>query len=373
MTIALLFDGPLSRSLAAATLLTLAACGNSHDAPRTWVFNGESNRLNVYEPATGQSQRVIDNRNNDPAGWDINAQICFAPDGSRRFIAGEDTGQPNPPQGWGFFQLDGDAIGELSARRLGKLTPTYQGSLDNAENYGCGFLSDGRLVTTDVGNQAGGESNGQLIIWFPPFDRMDVSYCKLDLGIGTAGSIWVDDDDRLLVTSARGSAGVWSYEPPFPTGPDAAGGCGLRDSTGAPLTDTLQRSLFIPADAQTPTPNAVVADGAGGYLVSSVLNGVIARYDGEGVFVERILEPPAGETLGATPFSTGTPLGIGRDSTGNFYYADIGLVLDQSGIGPGRNTGSVRMLPFTDGEFGAPVTLGAGLAFPDGIGVLELR
>lgn len=109
------------------------------------VFNGEGNNLNAYtaEPPFTK-QNVIRNHNDDPNGLDINAQLCFFPDGSKRFVAGEDTGQPNPPQGWGIFQLKGDMVGKLSAKKVGKLTPTYQTSNDNAENYGCGFLSDGR-------------------------------------------------------------------------------------------------------------------------------------------------------------------------------------------------------------------------------------
>ena len=45
------------------------------------------------------SERVISTVADDPDGLDINAQICFFPDGSGRFIAGEDTGQPTPPAG----------------------------------------------------------------------------------------------------------------------------------------------------------------------------------------------------------------------------------------------------------------------------------
>src|SRR5262245_873459 len=213
----------------------MVACGgDSSKRQELLVFSGEANRLNAYAPdRDDEKQTVIQNRNQDPNGWDINAQICFDPDGSRRFIAGEDTGQPNPPQGWGFFQLEGNAVGELSATRIGKLTPTYQGSLDNAENYGCGFLSDGRLVTTDVGNQANGSGDGQLIIWFPPFDSFDVRYCKLDITIGTAGQIYVAPDDTLYVASARVTPGIYAYKPPFPTSNDAAGGCGRVDGTGA--------------------------------------------------------------------------------------------------------------------------------------------
>jgi len=351
----------------------VAACGgDSSKHQELLVFSGEANRLNAYAPdRDDEKQTVIQNRNQDPNGWDINAQICFDPNGSHRFIAGEDTGQPNPPQGWGFFQLNGNVIGALSATRIGKLTPTYQGSLDNAENYGCGFLSDGRLVTSDVGNQATGPGDGQLIIWFPPFDRFDVPYCKLDIAVGTAGQIYIDRQDRIYLASARDNAGIYLYPGPFPTSNTAAGGCGRRDSTGAPLADDLNKELFIPASADVPTPNAVIPSPAGGYYVSSVLNGVIAEFDRNGSFLRKVLEPPSGEMLGPNPFSTGSPLGLGITRDGTIYYADIGLVLRNGNIGPGDGTGTVRRIRFEGSAPQAPETLDTGLDFPDGIGILE--
>lgn len=353
-------------------LLVVAACSDGPGAGGdVIVFNGEANRLNAYAPAEDdRKQTVIERRSLDPQGFDINAQICFDPDGSRRFIAGEDTGQPNPPQGWGFFQLMGDSVGDLAATRIGKLTPTYQGSLDNAENYGCGFLSDGRLVTSDVGNQASGDGDGQLIIWFPPFDSFDVAYCKLDIAIGTAGGIYVDEQDRVYLASARVSPGIYLYEPPFPTANDAAGGCGRVDSTGAPLADRIQKSLFIPNDANIPTPNAIIASLDDTFYISSVINGVIAEYDRGGSFVRRILEPPAGETLGPEPYSTGSPFGLGIDGAGTVYYADIGIVVRDGRVGPGPSTGTVRKIHFVDGVPQPPITMDSGLNFPDGIGVL---
>ena len=337
------------------------------------VFNGEGNNLNAIStvpPFTKQT--VVHNHNDDPNGLDINAQICFFPDKPRRFIAGEDTNQPNPPQGWGIFDLGGDKVGAFEATEVGKLTPTYQPSASNAENYGCGFLRDGRVLTTDIGNQATGDGDGQLIVWFPPFDSRQVRYCKLDVGIATAGQIYVDDQDRIYVASARPgspSAGVLRYTGPFPTSGDAAGGCGKKDATGAPMADSVSRAPFVAAAAPILTPNAMVPTGHGGFYVSSVFNGVIAEVDGDGKFVRTVLTLPAGETLGTQTYSTGTPLGLGVDADGTLYYADIGIVISPE-VGPGPK-GSVRRIRFVDGAPQPPEVLADGLAYPDGIGIYQ--
>lgn len=337
------------------------------------VFNGQGNNLDAYEPIPPfTTQRVITTIADDPDGLDINAQICFFPDGSRRFIAGEDTGQEEGDlQGWGIFQLDGDKVGDFSATQVAKLVPTYQGSSDNAENYGCGFLSDGRIVTTDIGNQAQGEGDGQLIMWFPPYDSEQVAYCKIDVAIATAQSIWVDDQDRVYVASSRPpTSGVWRYSGPWPTGPTAAEGCGQTDATGAPMADTVRKEMFIASGENgLISPAGLAPTGNGGVYVSSVFTGVINEYDANGAFVRTVLQPPAGEQLGAQPFSTGTPLGIGVGPDGTLFYADIGLVIDGSDIGPGRGTGTVRRITFLDGQPQAPETMATGLAFPDGIGI----
>jgi hypothetical protein len=342
--------------------------------PATIVLNGEGNNLNAIatEEENGEFrlQRVITNAEDDPEGLDINAQICFFPDGSDRFVAGEDTRQPDPPPGWGIFQLEGETVGGLEATQIGKLTPTYQPVEGDPENYGCGFLEDGRIVTSDIGNQAGGAGNGQLIVWFPPFDSRDVRHCKLDVGITTAGQIHVDEEDRVYVASARGdTAGVLRYPGPFPTSDDAAGGCGGTDATGAPMATGVEREQFITAGGAAATPNGIVPSPDGGFYVSSVINGVIAQFDDRGALLRTVLEPPEGEQLGERTFTTGTPLGLGIDEEGTLYYADIGIVIDEQGIGPGPE-GSVRRIRFTGaGDPREPEVMADGLAFPDGIGV----
>jgi hypothetical protein len=346
------------------------------------VFNAEGNNLNAYDtddPAG--TQRVITSAAEDPEGLDINAQICFFPDGSGRFIAGEDTGQPDPPAGWGIFQLRGTGIGDLEAEQIGKLTPTYQEGAQ-PENYGCGILSDGRVVTSDIGNQSAGDGNGQLIIWFPPFTKGfevqrdgtngSVPYCKVDIGIATAGGVAVDADDDVYVASARPpTAGVWKYSGPFPTSATPDGGCDTTDGTGAPLTTSVQKELFIAVGEHgLVSPNAIVAaPGSTSWYVSSVFTGVINEYDTAGTYVRTVLEPPEGEGPGPEPISTGSPLGLGVAPDGTLYFADIGLVISDEGVGPGDRTGSVRRIRFVDGAPQPPETLADGLAFPDGIGV----
>ncbi len=334
------------------------------------LFSGEGNNLNAYATESPfVKQNVIRNAGDDPEGLDINAQICFFPDGSRRFIAGEDTGQPDPPAGWGIFELRGRRVGKLSARQVGKLTPTYQ--TDGPENYGCGFLGDGRVVTTDVGDQVEGEGNGQLIVWFPPFDEFTVRYCKIDVGIATAGQIHVDDHDRVHVMSGRGpDAGVLRYSGPFPTSDDASGGCGRRDATGAPLADAVQRDQFIGSDQLGFGAVGIVASPAGGFYVSSIAVGAILEFDAAGRLLRRVLDPPAGQGLGS--FTYGTPFGLAVDAAGTLYYADLDLVVGPDGIGPGPD-GKVWRIRFVDGEPQLPELLDRGLAFPDGLGILDHR
>jgi hypothetical protein len=351
------------------------------------VFSGENNRLHAYDPSAGfPRQTVIPSSHDDPVnGLDINAQICFTRDaeGNRYFIAGEDTNQnTGVTQGWGYFRLEGERVGEFSATEIGKLVPTYQPQTDNPENYGCGFSSDGRLFLGDVGDQASGDLNGQLIVWFPPFDRTDAPYCKIDYQIGTAQQITIEEIPgegdpaaakptiNVYIGSARGNAqspaGIYRYRGAFPTGNDPASGCGRTDPTGAPLVDegAVTKELFIPADQHVPTPVAMVFAPGGGYYVSSVLNGVIAQYDADRHFVRNLLSPPAGSML---PYPTGTPLGLGIASDGTIYYADIGLT---ASLGPGNMTGTVRRLRIVDGEPQPPETMDTGLDFPDGIGIL---
>ena len=360
----------------AGALSTLLGCGAdvrnvpTAGSPSLTVFNAAGEDLTAYDPNDGFRKQVLVSGGEDEhaGGLSLNGQICFDPAGTGLLVVGDDAGQPQVTPGWAVLQLHGTHVGDFSVTRAGRLVPTYQHAPDN---FGCGFLSGGRALTTDIGDSRSGAGNGQLIVWFPPLNASSPHYCKLDIAIGTAGGIYVDRDEHIYVASARVDPGVYRYTGPFPTADTAAGGCGGHDGTGAPMVEHLTRERFITADAHARTPSAIVASGHGTFYVSSVLNGVIAEYDASGKLVLRILQPPAGEMLGPTPFSTGSPFGIGIDASGTVYYADLGLIAVGLDIGPGDHTGTVRRIRFANGEPLAPETMEANLAFPDGIGVVE--
>jgi hypothetical protein len=367
-----------------ALLVLAAGCGDDSNpvmpsptatptvvpTPSIVFFVTEGEDLNAYDVNDGfRKQAVVFGGEDEHAGGlSLNGEVCFAPDGSRVFAAGDDAGQPDISPGWSVFQLHGNRVGEFTYTHIAKLSPTYQAEPDN---YGCAFLHDGRLLTTDIGNNRSGPGNGQLTVWFPPFDAPTPRYCKIDITIGTAGGIYVDAADTTYVASARENPGVYRYRPPFPTSDDAAGGCGQRDGTGAPLADAVTKDIFMAADSIARTPADIVASGHGTFYVSSIFNGVIAEYDGQGKFIRRILSPPHGETLGPQPYSTGSPFGLIVDSQGSLYYADLGLVAINGNYGPGHLTGTARRIRFENGQPLPPETIDSMLAFPDGVGVLE--
>jgi hypothetical protein len=358
-----------------ALLAALAlACTSGERADRSpagpgIVFSPEGNRLNAYaaEPPFAK-QTVIRNRSADPAGWDINGQLCFAPDGSGVFVVGEDTGQPDPPPAWGIFQLSGRRVGELSARRIGRLVPTYQPSDRNPDNFGCAFLPDGRVLSTVIGSLSDGPEDGQLILWFPPFDpEGPTAACKLDVEIGMAGQIQVDAAGRIYVAGARGHPGIWRYSGALPSSPDAAGGCGRRDAAGSPLVDAgrLSKEHFIDGGTEELAGAmglAVAPDGS--FFVSRSVAGVIAQFDAQGRFVRRVVEPPAGAVLGPAPFPAGSPSGLAFGADGSLYYADLGLVAAPA-LRPKLGQGSVRRVRLSRDGAEAPELVGGGLDYPD--------
>jgi len=367
-----------SSSLVFAALLVLGAFAPAAADSNELLYAPENNRLRRYDVDSLDGPLVEDvliERAADavqvgdlPAGKfrDINGMVCPFPDGSGRFVAGEDTNQPSPPPGWGVFSPEG--------RQIGKLTATY--NVSGAEPFGCAFAPDGTLFTTSVGTQGFGAPNGQLIQWFPPFDRFpgppgaypntsepSTSFCKIAVDIGTAGAVAIDDQGRVYV-SATSRLRVLRFSPPFPTAADAAGGCGRIDARGSPLASDVQRETFLPPSGLSTFSGLAFAP-SGNLYAAEVLNGRIGEYDPAGNFVRWIVDPP--ESL--PPISTGNPQGIAVGRDGTLYYADLDLIGTLPAVGPGPN-GKVRRVRFdANGDPLPPDVIREGLAFPDAVTV----
>jgi hypothetical protein len=98
--------------LALSTATPVAAITHSGEL----LYSTEGNRLRRYDLDTVDAPPLVEDilveRASEseeggaaPVGKfrDINGMICPFPDGSGRFLAGEDSGQPDPPPGWGIF------------------------------------------------------------------------------------------------------------------------------------------------------------------------------------------------------------------------------------------------------------------------------
>lgn len=398
-------------------------------AVRSIVFNGEGNRLWVYDGENPNQRQVLVPSASDAAatpaddvGLDMNAQICVHEfGGTHYFIAGEDTDQSglDGSPGWGWFELVGDTVGELSAIQHGKLIPSWSQAGDTGqENYGCGFLPNGDLLLSDVGDQLPHEpATGQLHLWFLDSDtgfddetHADVSgssgeitidnqsdgagrggddnldknpYCMIDRSIGTAGAVAVHDGWAYVASNRpgpNGPGGVYRYEVADLEALDET--CAGQDQdTDLVDTGVVTRQLWLPSDAFVLTPSSLAptgrtVNGFPTWYVASVFTGVIAEYVDTGaarVHLRNVVEPPGGAPVGQLddiPMNdAGTPYGIAVTPEGNLWYADLGI----QGPGPAGGHGSFQRVAIdSHGTVIQRAVLSDGLDFPDGVGVLVL-
>ncbi|MEZ5501651.1 MAG: hypothetical protein R3E50_02945 [Halioglobus sp.] len=305
-------------------------------------------------------------------GRDSNGQICQDAEGNRIF--GEDSGQSDPPPtfayaGWGVF--------DRNYQQVGKLTPTHVSTTDQSEPFGCGLARDGsgRLFTTEVGSQSVGAASGQLIIWFPdpvlgfrvwpgnvpasayPNANFSDNYCKLAIDLSTASSIAVDADNNVYVANA-GNGTVVVFHPPFPTGPDFAGGCSGTDPTGAPIVDpalgdALDREVFIAAGELFSPSGIVQSPVTGNWYVSGVFDGKILEFSPDGQTVYQTILDPANNTPpespfdpGGLPLSSGHPYGLALDAEGTLYFTDMQLSGTLPRVGPASGKGKLWRIRF---------------------------
>jgi hypothetical protein len=292
-------------------------------------------------------------------GRDVNGMVCALPDGSGRFLAGEDTGQPEAPAGWGMFAPDGSQLAKLVASSLAA----------KPDPYGCAFDAEGRLFTTEIGDAGFGGGNGQLLLWLRPFAGPPSgapTACKLATDLGTATGVAVDAAGRVYVAASSGFR-IERFSPPFPTSADAAGGCGARDATGAPMADAVQRDTFAWARPQNGllTYSGLVFAPSGNLYAASVATGRIGEFAPDGSFLRLVVEPSSW----LPPFDTGSPQGLAVDAGGTLYYADLDLVYDGWRPRPGPD-GKLRRVRFVGGLPQPPERVLGGLEYPDGLGIL---
>jgi sugar lactone lactonase YvrE len=320
--------------------LFLFACGEDEGGrfgDREVLLSPQANQLDVYDLETDEKTVLIAAEDNT-----VNGQVCALPDGSGRFLLGEDTGQETGArQGWGIFSPEG----ELQDKILEPETPNEP---EQVEPYGCGFDAEGRLFTSDIGDTGFDSTNGKLIVFFPPdYD----SACVLDANIRVAGAIAVDDDGSVLITESVPPGRVLRFSPPFPAGEDEC------DSV------TPEKTTFI-EDPDMGTPLGIVRAPNGNWYVSSVfVPTTIREYDATGAFVRTIAE--GGDI--------GSPAGLAVDSNGTLYYADLAIEVSGDDIGPADGEGTVRRIRFDEnGKPLPPEVIGSGLDYPDAVAVLTL-
>jgi outer membrane protein assembly factor BamB len=363
--------------------LTPSAAPASPPDPQVLIYNTEGNRLRRYDVDTLDTSLLEDvltpSAADSPDGRDSNGSICRFPDGSGRYVHGEDTDQPHPPAGFGVFAPDGTQIG--------KLTPTYPVyTSGQPEPHGCAIRDDGILFTTDVGQQGFGFNNGQLTMWFPPYDDFpgpdppdpntypnnddtSTNFCKIDETIGTAASVVVDAQHRVYV-AASSSLVVYRYEGDWPTGLLPGQGCEATDSVGGPMVDPgrITRSVFLrPIGVSTYSGLALAPDGNSLYA-ATVLEGKIREFDLDGNFLRMIVDHALPIFDLPTPF--GSPQNIAFGADGTLYYADLDLVGALPDLGPGPNGKVWRVRFDASGNPLTPEIVRENLGFPDGVAVL---
>ena len=281
--------------------------------------------------------------------------------------------------GWGLFELTGSSGRRvrLRAARQAVARPTRRRGRRRELRL---RLPQRRPPADHRRRQSGGgPANGQLIIWFPPFENgfppetkpIPVLQARHRHRHGPA------DRDRCAGSRLRERRPTRRRRRHLPlhaarsrprTRPRAAATAPTRPARR--WQPAISKELFIPAGMSEPAHPVRGGHQAG----RRILRGQRPERRHRRIrcrrvtYVRKVLDPPV---LGL-PIPTGHPLGIGLASDGTIYYADIGLV-----------GGSVRHLPGQRHRNGAPYPLRrrpaasrprpwtADLNFPDGIGILE--
>jgi len=313
------------------------ACGGGSKTVEK-LYSTQNEELDVYDLSTGNMTVLI-----PITGW-VNGPTCVVPDGSSSILMAEDKNEEKGVHsGWGIFSSDGKFERKIPEPASPKNEP------ESLDPMGCAFDSQQRLFVTDVGEESFTGASGKLILFFPPDYT---TYCILSDALHTAGSVAVEDSGNVIVAETSGGD-VLRFSQPFP-----------KDSDGC---DTPADTSIFVKDPNVVTPAGIARAPNGNWYISSVFAPkAINEYDKDGAFVRTIV---SGDAIG-------NPEGIAVDSNGTIYYADLGLVQDKDHPlpHPGKDKGTVRKITFdAAGKPEAPVIMGKGLNFPDGVSVIKVK
>ncbi len=354
---------------------TTAPASTSTTQPGTQavVFVSVDGNIDAYASQAPYDRQRVVAAGTAPDGSEPHGQICFLPDGTKRFVVAETrpaAGGTPASAGFGLYQLSGDGIGTFRVTRVNGFTSPGAGSASAPLTYGCAFSKSGLLFTTDVGsvsatNSQAGAADGQLIEWFPPFTSPTPAHCVVATGLAVPQGLAAEPDGSIDLASASApTAGVWHYSGTFPTKSSACA-TPMAGITATNVIPAGTNGLSAPAAvALTPDSKSLV--------VTSAIDGVIDQFGLDGTFTTTLLTPTPPGALGATPFATGTPLGVAVNADGAVFYADPGLERATNGsVSPGAQVGSLRRIAVTKGEPQPPNTLNQGLPAPDGLGIFD--
>ena len=392
-----------SHGSATPSTTTTAPASTTTTSPdaQALVFAPVGGNIDVYLSEAPYTRQRVVVAGTGPEGTAPHGQVCFLPDGTRRFVVAETSTPAGGPAtaGWGLYQLTGTDVGQLRVRRVGGWTSPGAPSADAPTTYGCAFLPDGRLLTTDVGNRTSGDPTGQLVEWFGPFDGTATpSSCVIAGALASPHGLASDPDGSVYLASDRApTSGLWRYrgtfpadasscvqaipepadEPPPTSAPStsttlAPPGRGGTTSTTTPPPPRVTAKMIVAGGSDglnAPTAVAVALSGKA-LVVTSPPDGRMVAYDLDGTSPTTVLQPPkTTATTGAAP-PTGNPYGVTVTPGGAIVYTDLGLERAADGsVAPGDRAGSIRRIDTSGGTLSPPETMDGGLDAPDGLGL----
>ena len=379
-------NGESASTTAPAPSTTLPPTTSTTQAPGkdAVVFVSVGGNIDAYAAQPPFDRQRVVAAGTAADGSEPHGQICFLPDGSRRFVVAETrparAGRP-AAAGFGLYQLTGDDVGTYRVARLGGVDDPAASAGGGSTTYGCAFLPDGRLLTTVVGSSTGA-ATGQLPEWFAPFTAARATRCVIATGLASPGGLATDRNNGIEVAVSRApGAGVWRFSGSFPASASACGALSPPTTTAAnratgpaSVASGVTASQLVVAGAHglsAPAAVAVSADGKS-LVVTSPPDGIIDEFDLTGQFSSTLLAPKAGEQLGANPRASGSPFGVAVNGDGAVFYADPGLVKAPNGtIAPGIRVGSLRRIVVANGKAAPPQLVNGRLPGPDGLGIFD--